>query len=135
MDPARRSDLIVLGLTLVAICVLALPTLWFSYLPMTDLPQHAAVVSIIEHHDDPAYGFAAYYDVDWWRTPYVLPYLIWIGVGKVLGLAAGMHVAALVSVLAYPLGLLALLRAAGKPSWLALLGLPLVYNRAFFWGF
>ncbi len=121
--------------TVAAIALLCAPTLVFTHLPMTDLPQHAAVVSIIEHYDDVAYRFGDYYDVDWWRSPYVLPYGIWIVVGKLAGLAAGMHVAVFLSVILYPLAILALLRTAGKPAWFALLAIPLVYNRAFFWGF
>jgi hypothetical protein len=40
-----------------------------------------------------------------------------------------------VAVLAYPVGAWLFLRAAKKPWYLALLALPLVYNRAFYWGF
>jgi hypothetical protein len=119
----------------VTIVVLCLPALVFRYLPMTDLPQHLAVASIIDHHDDPTFGFAGHYDVDWLRTPYVLTYALAILFGKLVELHAGMQIVVFLSQLAFPLGMLALVRAAGKPSWIALLAVPLVYNRTFFWGF
>ena len=122
-------------LTLAAIVVLGLPTLVFSYLPMTDLPQHLAIASILEHHGDPSFGFATHYSVDVFHTPYLLPYALMLAFGKLMPLTAAMHVVVFLSVIAYPVGVLLLLRAAGKPSWLALLALPLVYNRALFWGF
>ena len=42
-----------LWITIGVILVVAAPTLFLSYLPMTDLAQHLAVVSILEHLDDP----------------------------------------------------------------------------------
>src|SRR5688572_4460763 len=132
---SRGREAIATWLTLAAIVVLCLPTLVFSYLPMTDLPQHLAVASILEHHDDARFGFAEHYVVDWWRTPYVLPYALCLAFGKLMPLELAMHVVVFLSVIAYPLAVLALLRVAGKPAWFALLAVPLVYNRAFFWGF
>ena len=46
-----------------------------------------------------------------------------------------MRVVVVLSLASLPIGVWALLRALRKPEWLALLALPLVYNRAFFWGF
>jgi hypothetical protein len=130
-EPRRRGDL----LTLAAIVVVCVPALVLAYLPMTDLPQHLAVASILDHGGDPAYGFGDWYVVDWLRTPYVLPYALAIAFGKVVGLAGGMRIVVFLSLVVYPLGVMAILRAADKPAWLALLALPFVYNRTFFWGF
>jgi len=126
-----RSDL----LTLAAIVAVCLPALVLAYLPMTDLPQHLAVASILEHGDDPAFGFGDWYVVDWFRTPYVLPYALAIAFGTPAGLAGCRRIVGFLSIVATPLGVLAVLRAAGKPGWLALLALPFVYGRTFFWGF
>lgn len=131
--PARRN--IAAWLTVVAIVLLALPTLVFSYLPMTDLPQHLAVAAILDGHGDPATGFAEYYRVDWFRVPYVLVYALTVALTKVLPLKLALHVVVFASVIAYPLAIVALLRALRKPVWFALLAVPLAYNRAFFWGF
>lgn len=134
-SPAPAGSRLACGITLGAIVVLALPALVFAYLPMTDLPQHEAIASILEHHGDPSYGFAGHYAVDLFHTPYLLPYLLMLGFGKVMSLSAAMHVTVFLTVLAYPVGIVVLLRAAGKPCWLALLAMPLTYNRALFWGF
>ena len=47
----------------------------FPYLPMVDLPQHAAQLSAWVHLKDPAYGFVDQFEVNWW-TPYLLSYLL-----------------------------------------------------------
>lgn len=133
MDDGRSKRTLVL--TLVVIGVAALPTLVFRYLPMTDLPQHAAIASILDHHSDPVYGFAEYYDVDWFHTPYVLPYALAVLIANVSSLSIAMRIVVFLSTIAYPVGLLAVVRASGKPPWFALFGVPLMFHRAFFWGF
>jgi len=45
-----------------AIVVLAAPCLFLAYLPMTDLPQHLAVMSILKNLGDPTFAFDAYYE-------------------------------------------------------------------------
>ena len=121
-------------LVLAASGLLAAPALVFAYLPMTDLPQHWAEVRILHSLDDPQFGFAANYVTAWSDTLYWLPYALALGLAKLLPFEAAMRGTVFLSLLAYPLGVLALLRALGKPAWLGLLALPLVYNRAVFWG-
>lgn len=133
MDDGRSKGM--LAVTLAVITIAALPTLVFRYLPMTDLPQHAAIASIWLHHGDPAYGFAQYYDVEWLHTPYVLPYALAVLFAKVVSLSTAMRIVVFLSSVAYPIGLLTIVRASNKPAWFALLGVPLMFNRAFFWGF
>ncbi|MFQ5418438.1 MAG: hypothetical protein ACE5FL_15535 [Myxococcota bacterium] len=118
-----------------AISTLAAPTLVLAYLPMTDLPQHLAVVSMWLHMDDPRFGFEAFYELAPGRTLYFVPYAIALALCRIMPLALAMHVVVFLSVIAYPLGVLAVLRATGRAGVLALLAVPLMYNRAFFWGF
>jgi hypothetical protein len=118
-----------------AILALAAPTLFLAYLPMTDLPQHTAVVSMLQHIDDPRFGFSEFYALAPGRTLYFLTYAVALGLAKFLPLALAMRVVVFLSVIAYPFGVLAVLRATGRAGILALLALPLMYNRAFFWGF
>jgi hypothetical protein len=118
-----------------AILALAAPTLFLAYLPMTDLPQHTAVVSMLQHIDDPRFGFGEFYELAPGRTLYFLPYALALGLAKFLPLALAMRVVVFLSAIAYPFGVLAVLRATGRAGILALLALPLMYNRAFFWGF
>ena len=134
-ESTTRAQTIATWLTIVSVVVLCLPALVFTYLPMTDLPQHTAIASILKNYGDPAYGFEAYYDVDWWRVPYVLPYALAVALSYVMPLHVAMQIVVFLALIAYPLAVMMLLRAARKPLWFALLAIPLVYNRPFFWGF
>ena len=120
-----------LGLCLIS----ALPCLAFAHLPMTDLPQHEAIVSIMRHMHDPAYGFEPYYEWALGRTLYVFPYFLALGLSFLVPLGWALRITVFVATLSYPLGVLLMLRALKKPVVLTLLALPLLYNRAFFWGF
>ena len=75
------------------------------------------------------------YEVDFGRTLYWLPYaLTWV-LAKALPLELAFRLVVAFSVAAVPLGVLAAVRATGRPAALALLALPLTFNRAFFFGF
>ncbi|HJL26280.1 MAG TPA: hypothetical protein RMH80_28950, partial [Polyangiaceae bacterium LLY-WYZ-15_(1-7)] len=45
-----------------ALCV-AIPLFTPLRLPLLDYPQHAAMVSVLAHHGDPARGFDLYYEL------------------------------------------------------------------------
>ncbi len=124
-----------LGALLIVCLVASLPCLTFKYLPMTDLPQHEAIVSIMRHMHDPAYGFERYYDWALDRTLYVFPYFLAVGLSFLLPVRWALHIIVFVATLSYPFGILLTLRALKKPLILTLLALPLLYNRGFFWGF
>ena len=118
-----------------AIVVLAAPCLFLAYLPMTDLPQHAAVMSILKNLGDPAFDFDAYYETTPDRSLYFFTYGIALAFAKIVPLEIAVRIVVFLSAIAYPLGVLAVLRATGRPGALALLSLPLMYSRTFFWGF
>ena len=102
---------------------------------MTDLPQHEAIVSIMRHLHDPSFGFERYYDWALNRTLYVFPYMLATGLAYVMPVRMALHITVFIATLSYPLGVMMTLRALKKPLILTLLALPLLYNRAFFWGF
>ena len=102
---------------------------------MTDLPQHEAIVSIMRHMHDPAFGFERYYDWAFDRTLYVFPYILAMGLSYLVPVRLGLHITLFLATLSYPLGVLLTLKALRKPVILTLLSLPIVYNRGFFWGF
>ena len=52
-----------------------------------------------------------------------------------MSLNNAMHGVVFCAVLSYPVGILLCLRALGRPAYLGLLAIPLVYNHSFFWGF
>ena len=122
-------------LTLGAVLLMCLPGVIFDYLPCTDLPQHLSVASILKHLDEPLFGFSRYYSVDLGRTMYLLPYGLTLALATLLPLGLAQALVIFLSMVLYPLSLMRLLRALGKPRAYALLGLPLVLNSAFFWGF
>jgi len=140
-SPARRvlrlrADL---WLTWVAIIILAAPVLFLKYLPTTDIPQHLAIASMLKHESEPDFGFDEYYEtIDdriLLRVAHAIQYNVTLAVGSFTSLEFGIRFFIFLSLLAYPLGVLVALSALGKPPQFALLALPLVYNRAFFWGF
>ena len=128
-DPGARVLFALLLVLLLAPCAV------LAYLPMTDLPQHLAAVSILRNLGDPRFGFAAFYEPAWDHTLYALPYLLTLGLAPLVSIEVGMRIVVVLSLALLPIGVFALLRALGKPGWLALLSLPIVYNRLFFWGF
>jgi hypothetical protein len=131
--PATQRGVRLLSALLLA--ALLAPCAVLAYLPMTDLPQHLAIVSILLHLDDPRFGFAPFYEPAWDRTLYALPYLSTMALARLVPLEASLRIVVVLALVSLPIGVWALLRSLGRPEWLALLALPLVYNRTFFWGF
>jgi len=119
----RADALVLAGVTAAAVLCAA-----FRYLPMIDLPQHFAMVSIIAHHGDPAYGFADRFTFDFWGRPYATVYLLGAGLTRILGLAAAMRAVVALCTVAPIIGLWALLAALGRPRVHALLALPLAFG-------
>src|SRR6187399_3331187 len=61
----RRVDPWLFGIAFALVAVIAGTFALFSYLPMVDLPQHAAQLSAWIHLDDPNYGFAEQFEINW----------------------------------------------------------------------
>jgi hypothetical protein len=72
-----------------AVCAAAamIPIWSVKYLPMVDLPQHAAQISMWKHYDDPAFGFAEQVEFNI-LTPYLLAYCLARLLSTVLSVAA-----------------------------------------------
>lgn len=120
---------------LASVWLLLLPVLVFRFLPMTDHPQHLAVVSILKHFGEPSFDFSSYYMLDGWRTLYWGPYALTYLFSFVFSLEFSGRLVVFLSLLSYPLGVWAFLSVrGGDPRWV-LLTYPLVYSRPFFWGF
>ena len=114
---------------------LTLPCLVFRYLPMVDLPQHEAIVSMMLQLHNRKFGFDSYYSWAPTRTLYIAPYALAVVLARLMSLRFAMHAVVFCAVIAYPVGILLCLRALGRPAHLGLLAMPLVYNQSFFWGF
>jgi hypothetical protein len=132
----RLSERDKMGWVVFALSVaLALPCLVFQYLPMVDLPQHEAILSIMLHMRSAAFGFDSYYTWATDRTLYIIPYAVGFVLSQVMPLRLALHIVVFCAVLSYPLGILLCLRALSRPLYLGLLALPLMYNQSFYWGF
>jgi len=132
--PAPRRDLFWPAFLLCA-AVSLIPIWSVTWLPLTDLPQHAAQVFLWQHYDDPQYGIAARAEFQWFN-PYLLGYAAWRLLAVFLPIAAGAKVLASVAVLALPCSFLLWFKHTGQEErWWALLGFPLAYGFSFYFGF
>lgn len=108
--------------------------LWLRFLPMVDLPQYVALSRMLLHLQDPHSGFAPYYALALDRSLALLPLYIQAVLAELTSPDIARRLIVCASVAAYPLGLMAVLRALRKPIALALLGLPVCYAGPFYLG-
>jgi len=106
----------------------AVAPLWIGELPpLSDLPQHAAQVSILRHWNDPACAYPALYEVRW-LDPYGLGYALAWALAAVVSISAALTIVLSVTVVGLAFATRRALRAlGGDPDW-ALLLLPLAYG-------
>jgi hypothetical protein len=104
--------------------------------PLLDLPQHLAVVSVLRHHGDPVWGFARFFDTDWAKfTPYWTYYAITYVLSFFFSVETASRVYLSAYALAFPWAGIALARAFGRSPWLGLLAAPLALNTNLYFGF
>src|SRR5690348_907927 len=123
---------------IVSLCtasVLSLAIIWNpTYLPMTDLPQHAEQLFIVLNQKNPSFAFRNLYSVNW-LTPYGLGLAIAAATARVIGILPALKLVITMGVLGLPLSMLILARAAGSDSWWSLFGFPTAFGFSFYWGF
>jgi hypothetical protein len=125
-----RARPALLGWAVAAVCAgcALLPLIVARTLPLLDQPNHLGAIAIWHHYGDPRFGFAEHYQLNIHPVPYLgyygavhlLAYLMPIEAANKLFLAA--------TILGFPLGLRAYLRASGRPEILALAALPLAWS-------
>ncbi|HEY2743013.1 MAG TPA: hypothetical protein VGL86_00260 [Polyangia bacterium] len=108
--------------------------LGFRFLPMLDLPQHAAQLSAWVHYDDPRFGFRDQFVVNW-RTPYLTCYLLARPLAALVGVLAALKLLVVAASVATMLALRQLARARGHDEWFCLAGAPLSLGYSFYGGF
>ncbi len=107
---------------------------WVRYLPMVNLPQHAALLGVWTHAGDPSFPETRHFFVNW-RTPYLTAYVIarlltpWTGVIPALKLVIWL------SAVGHQVAFAMLVKQRSYPRWLMLFGLPLALGYSFFFGF
>lgn len=118
-----------------ALSVLVTAPLWVGgYMPMVDIPQHAAQLAIGQHWDDPAYGYHDIYQVNQ-LVNHVAAYAVVHMLAAILPLAAAIKGSLTLFVWALPASVLFLLRATGGDRRWAILCFPLAYGFCTYWGF
>ncbi len=127
-----RGDDVAAAIALSACAVLCLT---FRYLPMVDLPQHHAMVSLMLHHADPAWGFAQRYTFDFFGRPYATVYWLGAALGLALPLRAAMGIVVALCTVAPFAGAHALLIATRRPRVWLLAAAPFAFGSLWHWGF
>jgi len=122
-------------LVVFALCACAsLALIWGpKYLPMTDLPQHAAQIAVWRDYWDPRFGYSEVFERQYF-TPYLLGYSIARAFAGVTDALVAVKVTITLAVLALPLSLLRLTRAAGVDGWWSIIGFALAFGYSFTWG-
>ena len=132
--PAARIDW-TYAAAFTACAVAALVPIWSArWLPIVDLPQHVALVSIWKHLADPAWGFAGTYALRL-GSPYALGPVLLRGLCELADPVTAAHLWVSLFVVALPLSTDVLLRAAGADRWWSLAAFPAVFGFSFHWGF
>ena len=122
------------ALLVTACACLALFVIWCpEYPPLVDLPQHAALASILVHYHDNPFGYADTFALNLF-TPYVVPYLLVGLLHLAVPLVAAFKLLLTLALLLYVLSLRALCRHFHVDPWLAVFGFVLFFNFAYWIG-
>jgi len=104
------------------------------YLPMVDLPQHAAQISIWLHLHDPKWAEFQLFELNL-RTPYLGAYALARALSGWVGVIPALKLVVWLSIVGHWAAFDWLVRSLGHPRWLGLLGLPLGMGYGFYFGF
>lgn len=105
-----------------------------EYLPMVDLPQHAAQLSIALRWHDPALRYPDIFDFNWLAAQQ-LTFLVIRLLSTLFPLMVAIKVFLSLLVVSLPLSCLYLLKQTKTNRWVGLLSFPCVFNFSFYWGF
>ena len=119
----------------VALFVVAGPLSVTRYLPMTDLPFHAAGGSALVHYLDPAFHFREQFELHPLAQPYLSTYGLIGGLLLIFPLEVAVKIAVALHLLLVPGGLAVLFHGAKKSPLLGLLGLGMCWGNLTHWGF
>ena len=119
----------------ILLSVLTLFSIWVpKYLPMIDLPQHAAQVDIWKNLNNTNYHYANIFFVNWY-TPYISTFILSLFFHEFFGIQEALKITITLSLLGLPFSLLFLLKETNSDSWLAVAGFPVSFSFGFYWGF
>jgi len=104
------------------------------YLPMVDLPQHAAQLSIWVQRGEAPFLSREHFTLNL-STPYVGAYLLARGLAPWLGVILAFKVVAWLSIALHVVAFALLVHQLHYPRWVAVFGLPLGLGYCFYYGF
>lgn len=120
---------------LLALLAGVLPLWAGSHLPLVDLPQHLHLIAALHRLDDPTTLYPALFEARGELTPYLGYYYVVSLLNWLLPLDVANKVFLSAYVAGLPLSVAFLLRSFKRPTWPALLTVPLAYGDSFAWGF
>ncbi len=115
--------------------VIGYPLTVARYVPIVDLPFHAAMSSIVRHYGDPEWRFADQFTLHFFASPYASLYLLGAFFSFFAPIHVAMKLAVFVLLACLPLGLAVLFHGSGRSPYLGLVALPLTWNTFTHWGF
>ncbi len=115
--------------------VVVYPFTVVHYPPMTDLPFHAAQMSIFRHYDDPSWHFHEQFTLHPFQVPYVSAYLIGAALSFVMPVTWAAKGMAIAMLLLLPAGLAVLFHGMRKSPLWGLLGLGFAWTDVSHYGF
>lgn len=118
----------------VCCALLAVPLWSVTYLPMADLPQHAAQIGIWTRWSDPELGYQRIYTQNWF-TPYLFGYLLTFALTPFMSVKTALTTVITAAVIGVPLATRFLIREIGGQKWWVFAVFPGVFGFAFDWGF
>jgi hypothetical protein len=119
----------------VAVVLLSIAPLWFGqYMPMVDLPQHAAQIAALREIWAGNPTFTQLFDVNWF-TPYLLGYMLLYAFSTVMPIAVAGQLLVSLALISIPLLTGALLKTAGADERWKWLAIPCAFSYAFYFGF
>jgi len=114
---------------------LSIVPLWLThYLPMVDLPGHAALMTSLRELAQGNQLFGAEFRSNWF-TPYLLGYGLFYAVSLVVPVAVAAKVVVSTAIVLTSFLVGVLLREAGADERWKWLAIPCSYSLAFYWGF
>jgi hypothetical protein len=115
--------------------VIAYPFTVVTYPPITDLPFHAASISIVRNYFDSAYHFREQFELHFLTVPYATMYLVGAFFALFLPIAWATKLMAIVLLSLLPIGLAVFFYGMRKSPLWGILGLAPVWSLLTHWGF
>lgn len=132
---SRGSGALVLLSVALSAYVIGYPFTLAEYPPLTDLPFHAAQVSIFRHYLDPAFHFREQFSLHPLEAPYVSMYVIGAFFALFTSITTASKLMAMAMLALVPSGLAVLCHGMKKSPLWGLFGLSLTWCTTTQWGF